>query len=54
MLAKPVVCAMVPARLGSTRLKMKNLALIDGEPMVGYAINSAINSNVSAKILDLS
>jgi CMP-N-acetylneuraminic acid synthetase len=46
MLAKPVVCAMVPARLGSTRLKMKNLALIDGEPMVGYAINSAINSNV--------
>lgn len=33
--------AMIPARIGSTRLPMKNLALIDGEPMIAYAIKAA-------------
>jgi len=41
---------MIPARFGSTRLKMKNLALIDGKPMISYAINAAIESKVFDKI----
>jgi len=40
------VYAMVPARIGSERLPYKNLALIDGEPLVSYAINAAKNSNI--------
>ena len=33
--------AMIPARMGSTRLKLKNLALINGEPMIGHVIRKA-------------
>ena len=44
------VYAMIPARLGSTRLKMKNLALIDGKPMISYAINAAVKSGVFDKV----
>ena len=32
---------MIPARMGSTRLKLKNLALINGEPMIGHVIKAA-------------
>jgi len=45
------IFAMIPARYGSTRLKLKNLALIDGKPMISYAINAAKNSNVFEKIV---
>jgi len=45
------VYAMIPARFGSTRLKMKNLALIDGKPMISYAINAAVKSGVFDKII---
>jgi CMP-N-acetylneuraminic acid synthetase len=38
--------AMIPARIGSSRLPMKNLALIDGEPMIAYAVRAAIESGV--------
>ena len=31
------IFAMIPARHGSTRLKLKNLALIDGKPMISDA-----------------
>lgn len=43
--------AMIPARIGSTRLPMKNLALIDGEPMISYAIRAAQQSGVFARIV---
>lgn len=33
--------AMIPARTGSTRLKLKNLALVNGIPMIGRVIESA-------------
>lgn len=33
--------AMIPARTGSTRLKLKNLALVNGMPMIGRVIESA-------------
>ena len=35
--------AMIPARIGSTRLKYKNLALINNKPLIYYAINAAKN-----------
>ncbi len=43
--------AMIPARFGSTRLKMKNLALIDGKPMISYVINAAKDSGIFDKII---
>ena len=45
------IYAMIPARGGSTRLAMKNLALIDGNPMIYYAINSAKKAGVFEKII---
>ena len=48
---KPKIYAMIPARVGSTRLKMKNLALINGKPMIYYAIEAAKNSDVFDKII---
>ena len=42
---------MIPARIGSTRLKMKNLALINGKPMIYYAIQAAKDSNIFDKII---
>ncbi len=43
--------AMIPARIGSTRLKMKNLALIDGKPMIAYTIIAAQKSGVFDSIV---
>ena len=40
------VCAMIPARIGSTRLKMKNMALINGKPMIAYSILAAQQSEM--------
>jgi CMP-N-acetylneuraminic acid synthetase/quercetin dioxygenase-like cupin family protein len=39
-----VVC-MIPARLGSTRVKNKNLRLINGKPLVRYIIESAVKAD---------
>lgn len=43
--------AMIPARKGSTRLKIKNLALVNGRPMLSYAIRAAIDSGVFDKVV---
>ncbi len=43
--------AMIPARMGSTRLAMKNLALIAGKPMIYYAIKAAKDSRVFDRIV---
>ena len=51
MLSKPIIYAMIPARIGSTRLKMKNLALINGKPLIYYAIQAAKDSGVFEKII---
>jgi len=45
------VFAMIPARYGSTRLKMKNLALINGKPMISYAVEAAKQSGVFDKVV---
>nr|WP_319395142.1 hypothetical protein [uncultured Desulfobacter sp.] len=43
--------AMIPARIGSTRLKMKNLALINGHPMISYTIKAAKEAKVFDRII---
>ena len=35
------ITAMIPARMGSERLEKKNLALLDGNPLISYAIKAA-------------
>ena len=42
---------MIPARIGSQRLKFKNLVLIDGKPLIYYAIQAAKNSKLFNKIV---
>ena len=44
------IIAMIPARIGSQRLKKKNLALINNKPLVYYAINAAKKSKIFDKI----
>lgn len=51
MRKKDKIVAMIPARLGSTRLAMKNLALINGKPMVYYVIEAAKQAGVFDKIV---
>jgi len=51
MYKKPIIYAMIPARIGSTRLKMKNLALINDKPMISYAIEAAQQSNMFDNIV---
>ncbi len=43
--------AMIPARVGSERLKMKNLALINGKPLIYYSIKAAKDSGVFDKVV---
>ena len=43
--------AMIPCRYGSTRAKLKNLALIGGEPMMAWAIKAALESNCFDKVI---
>lgn len=51
MSGKETIIAMIPARIGSTRLPMKNLALIDGEPMISYVIKAAKESGVFDRVI---
>jgi len=43
--------AMIPARIGSQRLKMKNLALLGGRPLVSYAIEAARSAGVFDRVI---
>ena len=43
--------AMIPGRIGSTRLKMKNLALVDGKPMMAHAIRAAVESGAFSRVV---
>lgn len=40
------IIAMIPARIGSERLKYKNLSLINGKPLIYYAINNIKKSKL--------
>lgn len=48
---KENIIAMIPARIGSTRLKMKNIALVNGKPLISYAIEAAKDSGVFNRII---
>ncbi|MEN6318290.1 MAG: hypothetical protein ABFD82_05995 [Syntrophaceae bacterium] len=48
---KQKIIAMIPARMGSTRLARKNLALLNGKPMVYYAIAAARGSGVFDRVV---
>jgi len=45
------IVAMIPARMGSKRLLMKNLALLNGKPLIYYAIQAAKKSGVFNRII---
>lgn len=45
------VVAMVPGRMGSERLPIKNLALLDGRPLISYAIEAAKKSGVFSRVV---
>ena len=38
------IIGMIPARLGSTRVKNKNLRMINDKPLIQYIIDSALQS----------
>ena len=42
---------MIPARIGSQRLKYKNLAMINNHPLIGYSIMAAKKSKIFDKII---
>ena len=44
-----IIC-MIPARIGSKRIKMKNLRYLGDKPLIYYSIEAAINSNVFDEI----
>ena len=50
-MSKPRIIAMIPARIGSERLKYKNLRLLNGKPVIGYAVEAAIDSGVFDRIV---
>lgn len=45
------IVAMIPARMGSTRLKMKNLVLLNNKPMISYVVDAAKTSGVFTEIV---
>ena len=45
------VIAMVPARMGSERLPIKNLALLNGKPLISYAVEAAKTSGVFSRVV---
>jgi N-acylneuraminate cytidylyltransferase len=40
------IVALIPARSGSKRIANKNIKLLNGHPLIGYAISTAIQSDV--------
>ena len=45
------ITAMIPARIGSERLKYKNLRILGGKPVINYAVEAAKNANIFDKII---
>lgn len=45
------IIAMIPARIGSTRLSMKNLALLDGEPLIAHVIETCKGTGLFDRIV---
>ncbi|MEC8011014.1 MAG: acylneuraminate cytidylyltransferase family protein [Pseudomonadota bacterium] len=45
------ILGVIPARIGSKRLKEKNIKLLNGEPLISYTINSAKKSKKMNKLI---
>ena len=43
--------ALIPARIGSKRIPRKNLAVINGHPLIAYSINSALNTHLFDRVI---
>jgi CMP-N-acetylneuraminic acid synthetase len=50
-LSDGTVIAMIPARMGSERLRMKNLVMLGDEPMIGHIIRKAKESGVFDRVV---
>lgn len=50
MKKKVKIIAMIPARIGSQRLKKKNLALINNKPLIEYVVDSSKKAKIFDKI----
>ena len=46
---KKVIC-IIPARGGSKGLKLKNLRMVNGKPLIFYPIKAALKSGVCDKV----
>lgn len=44
------IIAMIPARMGSKRVRKKNIRLIDGQPLIQYVINEVKKSKIFDEI----
>jgi len=49
-MSRPIIKAMIPARLGSKRIKNKNLRLLDGKPLVCHVVDKAKAAGVFDEI----
>ena len=45
------IFAMIPARMGSQRIAMKNVALLKGNPLIYYAIQAAKEAGIFDRII---
>ena len=44
------IIAMIPARMGSQRVKQKNIRLLNGKPLISHIVNTAVKSKVFNEI----
>jgi CMP-N,N'-diacetyllegionaminic acid synthase len=47
----PSVVALIPARAGSQRVPMKNLALLAGHPLIAYSIAAALETGIFGAVV---
>lgn len=59
-MTEPTINCLIPARMGSKRIPMKNIRILGGKPLIAYSIQTAIEcgfkpivSSDSPKILDI-
>ena len=51
MMKKSEIICFIPARSGSTRIKNKNIRLIDGRPLIYWSVSKAIKSKIFDQII---
>lgn len=51
MTKKPKIVAIIPARAGSKRIPHKNIRMLDGKPMIYYAIRAALKSKLIDRVI---